>query len=86
MLRVAACFGVAARLAGPASNFASHGGPSNEERLENVVSGKTVELLMKPDSIAFLRWHGTLGHEDTVAKSSCVSIKARRFLLTRATQ
>lgn len=41
----------AARLAGPASNFASHGGPFNEERLENAISLSTVELLMKRDVI-----------------------------------
>lgn len=37
----------AARLAGPASNFASHGGPFNEERLEKARSGSPGELLMK---------------------------------------
>lgn len=46
----------AARLAGPASNFASHGGPFNEERLENGIPGNTVELLMKQDLITGLRW------------------------------
>lgn len=43
----------AARLAGPASNFASHGGPFNEERLESAVSGITVEILMKKDLLLF---------------------------------
>lgn len=43
----------AARLAGLASNFASHGGPFNEERLESAVSGITVELLMKKDLLLF---------------------------------
>ena len=36
----------AAMLAGPASNFASHGGPFNEERLDYGLSGNAVELLM----------------------------------------
>lgn len=75
----------AAKLAGPASNFASHGGPFSEERLENDIPGSLVELLMKQELNVILRWQWTIGHEDTVAKSSCVSIRLNQEAFSQPT-
>lgn len=46
-----------AMLAGPASNFASHGGPFNEERLDNGVPTNVVDLLNE----AWQRFFGGTG-------------------------
>lgn len=57
--RVLVSSGTPAMLAGPASNSASHGGPFNEERLDDSIRSNILERLIKQRRPVSLGWYVT---------------------------